>query len=234
MSPTVYAMPSASGAATTAGRRGRPSTEGVKTTNAAILNAALTVFATKGFEGASFAEIARQAGVTRRTLYARYSDKHALLIDTVTGLIDERVHIRQVQDGDTAQNTLLNIAADLTIRSPSAPLLMRIIVAQGVDFIAGDTPLGRAGRTHLLDLIEAVMKSLMERDLLPTADARKAAQLFTDMVIGSGILSLLTYATDGTVEAVLEPRVEFFCAGFGAWADNNPAPTAGETTGSRR
>lgn len=223
MPSNAYAMPAGKERPVRRGR-GRPSVAAVKTTNAAILAAALEIFASKGFDGATFAEIARQAGVTRRTLYARYPNKELLLSDTVTAVIDERMQLSQLERGATAAAILLNIAADLTVRSPSAPLLMRIIVAEGANFQHDGTPLGRAGRDHLLDQLRLVFEGLMRRKLLPAADAAKAAVLFTDMVIASGILSLLTYASDGTVEAILAPRVAFFCSGFEHWARDHPTP----------
>ena len=205
----------------TSGRRGRPSVAAVKSTSASILSAALQVFASKGFVGSSFVEIAELAGVTRRTLYARYPNKEALLTDVVRELIDERLALDERCDGTSANQILLDIAADITVRSPSAPLLMRIIIAEGANFSHGDMPLGRAGRDHLLDQMKLVFENLMERGLLPRADAHEAAVLFTDMVIASGMLSLLTFATEGTVEDLLAPRVAFFCTGFSSWADEN-------------
>lgn len=229
MSSNAYAMPAAKRKPVRRGR-GRPSVAAVQTTNAAILAAALEVFASKGFDGATFAEIARQAGVTRRTLYARYPTKALLLSDTVTGLIDERMQFSQLTVGETARAVLLNIVTDLTVRSPSAPLLMRIIIAEGENFLHDGVSLGLAGREHLLDQLRLVFEDLMQRGLLASADAAKAASLFTDMVIASSIMSLLTYAPNGTAESVLEPRVDFFCRGFASWAQDHPAPDKSDSS----
>jgi TetR/AcrR family transcriptional repressor of mexJK operon len=87
MAANAYAI----SASPTAKRRGRPSAEHAEAKNAVIRAAALEVFASKGFGGASIVEIAKLAGVTRRTLYARYRDKQALLLDAVQGVIDERL-----------------------------------------------------------------------------------------------------------------------------------------------
>lgn len=199
-------------------RRGRPTTAGVEAKNAVIRAAALEVFALKGFEGASIVEIARLAGVTRRTLYARYRDKQALLLDAVKGVIDERLQQYDLAAATSAEEALLAIAADVTVRSPSAPLLMRIIVAEGGNFSHDGVPLGRAGRDQLLEQLESIFAELIHRNLLPPANAAQAAVLFTDMVIASGILSLLTFAPEGSAEELLAPRVAFFCAGFAEWA----------------
>jgi len=214
MAANAYAI----SASPTAKRRGRPSAVHAEAKNAVIRAAALEVFASKGFEGASIVEIAKLAGVTRRTLYARYRDKQALLLDAVRGVIDERLQHYDLSATTSAEEALLEIAADITVRSPSAPLLMRIIIAEGANFSHDEVPLGRAGRDHLLEQLEAIFAELIRRNLLPPANTAAAAILFCDIVIGSGILSLLTFAPDGTVEDLLAPRVSFFCAGFAEWA----------------
>jgi len=43
-----------------------------------ILEAALTLFARHGFKRSSMADIAREAGVARATLYLRFADKSAV------------------------------------------------------------------------------------------------------------------------------------------------------------
>jgi TetR/AcrR family transcriptional repressor of mexJK operon len=199
-------------------RRGRPNALDVEAKNAVIRAAALEVFASKGFQGASIVEIARLAGVTRRTLYARYRDKRALLLDAVKGVIDERLQHYDLDGAASAEEALLEIAADITVRSPSAPLLTRIIIAEGGNFSHDEAPLGRAGRDHLLQQLEDVFAELIRKDMLPPANTAEAAVLFTDMVLASGIMSLLTFAPDGTIEDLLAPRVAFFCAGFAGWA----------------
>ena len=55
--------------------------------NDRILVAALTLFARHGFQRTSMADIAREAGIARATLYLRYSDKRTLF----AALAEERV-----------------------------------------------------------------------------------------------------------------------------------------------
>jgi len=213
MAASAYAISSSK-----AKRRGRPNAVDAEAKNAVIRAAALEVFALKGFDGASIVEIAKLAGVTRRTLYARYRDKQALLLDAVSGVIDERLQQYDLAAATSAEEALLAIATDITIRSPSAPLLTRIIIAEGGNFSHDGVPLGLAGRDHLLEELKSVFAELIRRDLLPPADTTRAAVLFTDMVLASGIMSLLTFAPKGTAEELLAPRVAFFCAGFAEWA----------------
>lgn len=58
----------------------------MKTTKTEILNAALSVFSQKGYEGALLRDISSSLGITKAALYKHYESKEALwnaLIDYV-------------------------------------------------------------------------------------------------------------------------------------------------------
>ncbi len=54
-----------------------------------ILAAALTLFARHGFQRASMADVAREAGIARATLYLRFADKRALFEALAASLVDQ-------------------------------------------------------------------------------------------------------------------------------------------------
>ncbi|MFB9965374.1 TetR/AcrR family transcriptional regulator [Sinosporangium siamense] len=58
-------------------------------TRKALLHAALEVFAERGFNGASLADITARAGVTRGAAYHHFRDKSALYLSTLSELWDE-------------------------------------------------------------------------------------------------------------------------------------------------
>jgi TetR/AcrR family transcriptional regulator, mexJK operon transcriptional repressor len=60
-------------------KRGRPTAAQVEAINRTILSAATDQFLSAGFEAAAMEVIAAQAGVSKGTLYARFSTKEALL-----------------------------------------------------------------------------------------------------------------------------------------------------------
>jgi AcrR family transcriptional regulator len=64
-----------------------------KETHAALLQAALEVFAAKGFDDAQTPDIARAAGVSVGTFYRYFADKHQAFIEAITAHL-ERVHER--------------------------------------------------------------------------------------------------------------------------------------------
>ena len=54
-----------------------------------ILTAARTLFGRHGFQRTSMADVAREAGIARATLYLRYSDKRALFEALAAALVDD-------------------------------------------------------------------------------------------------------------------------------------------------
>ncbi len=57
------------------GPGGRPTQAEAKRRHVALLETAMQVFLERGLDAASIEEIAKQAGVAKRFLYARYRDK---------------------------------------------------------------------------------------------------------------------------------------------------------------
>ncbi|PNG25627.1 TetR/AcrR family transcriptional regulator [Methylocella silvestris] len=70
---------------------GRPSISEAKALSGRILEAAAELFLEHGFKGTSTDQIADVAGVTKRTLYARYPGKAALFEAAITSAIDARL-----------------------------------------------------------------------------------------------------------------------------------------------
>ena len=64
-----------------------------KDTHAALLAAALEVFAEKGFDDTQTPDIARAAGVSVGTFYRYFADKHQAFVEAITAHL-ERVHER--------------------------------------------------------------------------------------------------------------------------------------------
>ncbi|MGW5382547.1 TetR/AcrR family transcriptional regulator [Nocardia sp. NPDC003963] len=64
-------------------RRGRPTQAEAKKLNLAVREAAVATFLESGYDGATMEAIARTAGITKRSLYARYPDKRAVFADVI-------------------------------------------------------------------------------------------------------------------------------------------------------
>jgi TetR/AcrR family transcriptional regulator, mexJK operon transcriptional repressor len=64
-------------------RRGRPTREAATQLHHQIREAAVSAFLEYGYDGITMEAIAQQAGITKRTLYARYPDKRAVFLDVI-------------------------------------------------------------------------------------------------------------------------------------------------------
>ena len=74
----------------TATRRGRPTQAEAKKLHQKLRKAAVATFVKYGYDGATMEAIARAAGITRRTLYARYPDKRAVFVDVIPWALTRR------------------------------------------------------------------------------------------------------------------------------------------------
>jgi AcrR family transcriptional regulator len=65
-------------------RTGRPTQAEVAELEEQLRHGALEEFLERGYDGTTMEAVARRAGITRRTLYARYPEKRSLFADVIT------------------------------------------------------------------------------------------------------------------------------------------------------
>jgi AcrR family transcriptional regulator len=116
-------------------RRGRPPRAVAAALTSTIVEAAMRSFLDEGYAATSLERIAATAGVSKRTLYARFRDKPTLFAATVTGLID-RWRARHPAPGQPATDlaTALTEAGAQMLEvglSAEGLALFRLLVAEG-------------------------------------------------------------------------------------------------------
>lgn len=101
-----------------------------------LLDVATEVFLEKGFKGASMIDIARRAGASKQTLYARYPSKAALF----AALVERRASglfqaIGPLDDSRTLRETLLQFGYSLLdlILSNQTIGLYRVVIAECIE-----------------------------------------------------------------------------------------------------
>ena len=109
--------------------RGRPRDPAV---DDAILDAALQLFIEEGPEGATIERIAARAGVMRPTVYRRWKDRNALLVDAIAR-VREQAERPLVDAGTMSADDVLAWMTEVIPRSLARPvsrsLLARLIGA---------------------------------------------------------------------------------------------------------
>ena len=121
-------------------------------TRAAIVDAALRLFSTRGYVGVRVEDIARESGVSRATFYKHFSERDQILAELFSRLIDSEVEIeaegrgtearvmsllRQVTERMLDQETLARFVYSLPVRHDSilpggsaAPVVMKLVQAE--------------------------------------------------------------------------------------------------------
>ncbi|BBZ41510.1 TetR/AcrR family transcriptional regulator [Mycobacterium conspicuum] len=81
-------------------RRGRPTQAEAEELHQKLRTAAAATFVKQGYDGTTMEAIARAAGITRRTLYARYPDKRAVFLDVIPWALT----LRTAREPDSHRN----------------------------------------------------------------------------------------------------------------------------------
>ncbi|GAA5136911.1 TetR/AcrR family transcriptional regulator [Alloalcanivorax gelatiniphagus] len=121
-----------------------------------MLEEALPIFLRNGYERTTVEQLARAAGVTKRTIYSDYGDKAGLFVAMVSRLAAD---VSDVDPGDEASLSLL--ATRIVFRTHSEDLvgLHRLVIAEADRFPElGATFNQRADQQHIERLSEMLTR----------------------------------------------------------------------------
>jgi len=187
-----------------------------------ILAAAKRTFLASGFGTVSMDTIAREAGVSKATVYAHFAGKEELfgaVIGRECGLYFARFSAGELDP--------VNIRSSLAVLgrrylelvlSPDAIALHRIILGEVTRFPGLGEVFWRAGPERQRLQIEAFLKSAVASGTLSLPDARLAAEQFVSLVRGEiqlrQLLLLEAKAGEAEIDAVVEGAVDTFIRAF--------------------
>jgi AcrR family transcriptional regulator len=187
-----------------------------------ILAGAKRAFLAAGFGAVSMDTIAREAGVSKATVYAHFAGKEELF-GAVIGRECERYFARfsegELDPGDVRGSlTVLGRRFLELLLSPDAIALYRIILGEVTRFPGLGEVFWRAGPERQRLQIEAFLKSATEAGTLSLADTRLAAEQFVSLVRGDiqlrHLLRLETDADRQGIDAAVEGVVATFLRAF--------------------
>jgi AcrR family transcriptional regulator len=218
----------------------RPRNADGQRTRKAILDAALDLFAEKGFFGASLRDVARAVGVRESAIYNYFPSKEALFealiaadqdtrLERLSSLLDEPAADLRERLERLARSCLEDFA------TPGQQQLFRILMSDGIR-------LARAGRLNLVDRLGAgrarlreVMRHFIDRGVLRDADPEMLAVSFSAPLV----LWRQLHAIDADVPIVRDPgtfarqHVEQFMRGAAARRERQKTTTT-RAAGRRR
>lgn len=166
-------------------RRGRPTQAEAKKLDVAVRKAAVATFVGCGYDGATMESIAKAAGITKRSLYARYPDKRSLFVDVIPWALSrfepEGVEIDDREGLEGALVTVARVALERAV-DPQNVRLARIAmneIGRFPEFSVAAESMMWSGRqrvvTELLQRYEA-------QGALQVDDIELAAEHFLAMV----------------------------------------------------
>ncbi|GAB6408228.1 TetR/AcrR family transcriptional regulator [Pseudomonas sp. MHK4] len=161
----------------------------------AILDAAKTLFLTKGYANTSMDAVAAQAGVSKLTVYSHFNDKETLFSAAVVAKCEEQLPslFFELPEGVAVQTVLLNIARGFhqLINSDESVNLHRLIMALGSQDPKLSLIFFEAGPQRMLHGMERLLARIDEIGVLSIDKPRNAAEHFFCLLKGAANFRLL-------------------------------------------
>jgi AcrR family transcriptional regulator len=169
------------------GRGGRPTQIESERRHVVLLQTAAELFLEKGFEATSIDAIAQSAGVAKRFIYARYTDKAELFLAAIARMIQDRAGpLRSFEIPDApAEIGLVKFVERIyqIALAPDALAVFRTILVEAPRFpglVKLDT---ERNRHKLLGSIERVLRFYERRGELVINDVDMLAELFFTITV---------------------------------------------------
>jgi AcrR family transcriptional regulator len=200
-----------------AGRGGRPRTADLETLNQNILAAAGELFLQHGFDGTSMDAIAAKARISKRTLYARHTDKSALFNTAIFDLLGRfLVPIETIKyDPGDLDSALLAIGRDMvtSVQRSGFLAIYRLVIFEAQRRPEFGRWINDARRRPAVQTIVAILQQ--HRDELRLTDFEKAAEQFMSLTVDVGLrLGAFGFkATPRDSEERLKAAVDLFLNG---------------------
>jgi AcrR family transcriptional regulator len=171
--------------------RGRPPAREVAMREQRLLDVATEVFLDKGFKGASMIEIARRAGASKQTLYARYPSKAALfaaLIERKAARLFEA--IGPLGEGRTLRETLVHMGSNMLdlILSDEARGVHRVVIAECLEFPELGEIFWERGPGRVRALLTEYLRAQQKRGLIQCDDREQAVEIFLGLLVSGASL----------------------------------------------
>jgi TetR/AcrR family transcriptional regulator, mexJK operon transcriptional repressor len=187
-----------------------------------VLAAAKRAFLAAGFGAVSMDTIAREAGVSKATIYAHFGSKEELygaVIGRECELYFARFSTGELDPGDvrTSLTVLGRRFLDLVL-SPDAIALHRILVGEVTRFPGLGEVFWRAGPERQRAQVEGFLRSAAASDRLSLDDPHLAAEQFISLVRGEihlrQLLRLDAEAGEAEILATVQAAVDTFIRAF--------------------
>ncbi len=189
--------------------RGRPKDPAKRT---AILDAAKRLFLSGGFSGTSMDAVAKEAGVSKLTVYSHFSDKETLFSAAVEAkchnTLPEPLFDLDVSIPIRASLTRIGLAFVELIHSKEVVALERLMCAMATQDPQMSRLFFEAGPQRTLNAMENLINRANEAGLLATPDPKHAAESFFSLLQGCEHMRTLIGIREPMTAIEAQPHVE--------------------------
>lgn len=157
----------------------RTQAERSQATRDALIEAARTLFAERGYAGVGTEEIVRSAGVTRGALYHHFEDKRDLfeaVYARVEAELAQRIAEGALVAGTTDPLQAMRAGAEMFLQACTEPEAQRIVLLDGPSVLGWDRWREIAAE-HGLGLIEATLQTAIDAGAIPEQPVRPLAHV---------------------------------------------------------
>jgi TetR/AcrR family transcriptional regulator, mexJK operon transcriptional repressor len=180
--------------------RGRPPAEQAAARAARLLDVATEIFLKQGFKGASMSEIARRAGASKQTLYARYPSKaelFAALVERKASRLFEA--IGPLGEGRTLRDTLIHCGSELLelIVSEDTRGVHRVVIAECNEFPELGEIFWERGPGRTRAMLANYLRAQQKLGNIQCGDPEQAVEI---------LIALIVSATSLRTSLGLEPK----------------------------
>lgn len=184
-----------------------------------MLDAACRIFASHHFDTVSLDAVAREAGVTKRTIYEIFGDKAALFraVCNFSSASVANLQFAKVVPGAGCRDVLLLLARTLLEHAmePSRIALSRMITVESQRFPDLVKEVLVIGKQHMDRAIIGIFEDMERHGIATVPDHELAAELFYDIIVGNqGFRATIGFDEPAMPEPVLHRRLDVFIRGY--------------------
>ena len=185
----------------TSGRPRKPETD------AAILDAALTVFGEVGYEGMTVEAVAARAGVGKATIYRRWSSKDDLIIAAIQEVL---IPVEVPNIGEVRKTLISIVRGAVTFMKTS---VAGVIFPRMAAEVAGQTPLGKRYVESVIGPRRAMVRTVLSRGVVegalrPDLDIHLLADILVGPIVLRKILRELDASSDDLPDRLVEALLD--------------------------
>jgi TetR/AcrR family transcriptional repressor of mexJK operon len=194
----------------------------------AVLDAAATLFMAQGYGAVSMDAVAREAGVSKATLYAHFASKDQLFATIIGEACRSKIAAAEVltkadvSSPSEVGEALRQFGVRMTrfLMEPMTKAIYRVVVAECVRFPELGAAFYEGGPAHFLRFFSEWLGEQMSAGRLRDADPEVAAEQFVALIRGSmnvrATVGLAVNDDDATVQRHVANVVDTFMRAFGA------------------